>query len=126
MLSFSSVAHPTPLMFAACSMDSKWCRFVRFFTGPSVVFLFSLRYPPPRRCRTPTTLTVEGLNELVEAQDKEGEGDDDMGDLLKIDDGDGEEEGGEEEEEEAAEEDEDEEADEVELLGEFLLEGEVR
>lgn len=69
-----------------------------------------------RRHRTPTTLTVRGLNELVEAKDREG-GDEDGSE------GDADDEGvvGEEEEE-----DEDEEADEVELLGEFLLEGEVR
>lgn len=65
--------------------------------------------------RTPTTLTVKGLNELVEAKDREGEDED--GDGGDADDEEG---GGEEEE------DEDEEADEVELLGEFLLEGEVR
>ncbi|CAM9683149.1 unnamed protein product, partial [Ectocarpus sp. 8 AP-2014] len=66
--------------------------------------------------RTPTTLTVQGLNELVEeAKDREAEGGDPEGE-------------GEEKEEagEAAEEEDDDEedADEVELLGEFLLEGE--
>eukprot|EP00903_Cladosiphon_okamuranus_P009836 g9349.t1 len=64
--------------------------------------------------RTPTTLTVKGLNELVEAKDRESEDED-----VHEDDADDEEGGGEEEED-----DEDEEADEVELLGEFLLEGE--
>lgn len=72
--------------------------------------------------RTPTTLTVKGLNELVEKSKGGGDGDDDEGvaDLLEAE--------GEEEEEEDVDDEEggDEEADEVELLGEFLLEGEVR
>eukprot|EP00752_Nemacystus_decipiens_P004488 g4098.t1 len=67
--------------------------------------------------RTPTTLTVKGLNELVEAKEREGGDEDGSGGAIDADDGEG---VGEEEEEE----DEDEEADEVELLGEFLLEGE--
>ena len=59
---------------------------------------------------------MRGLNELVESKDRQG-GDEDGSE------GDADDEGGVGEEEE---EDEDEEADEVELLGEFLLEGEVR
>lgn len=62
---------------------------------------------------------MKGLNELVEANSREGEDED--GDLIETD-----EEAGAEGEVELEEEDEDEEADEVELLGEFLLEGEVR
>ncbi|CBN74826.1 conserved unknown protein [Ectocarpus siliculosus] len=68
--------------------------------------------------RTPTTLTVQGLNELVdEAKDREAEGGDPEGE------GEEKEEAGEAEEEEDDDDDE-EDADEVELLGEFLLEGE--
>ncbi|CAM9792994.1 unnamed protein product [Scytosiphon promiscuus] len=61
--------------------------------------------------RTPTTLTVKGLNELVEEKSEGGD-----------DDADGEEELSGALEGDA--EDEEEDADEVELLGEFLLEGE--
>ncbi|CAM9537547.1 unnamed protein product [Ectocarpus fasciculatus] len=73
--------------------------------------------PGVKLLRTPTTLTVQGLNELVEeAKDREAEGGGDP------------EVNGEGQEEEVGEgegdDDDEEDADEVELLGEFLLEGE--
>ncbi|CAN0211928.1 unnamed protein product [Pylaiella littoralis] len=70
--------------------------------------------------RTPTTLTVRGLNELVETVEDSKDGGEDGGESFgSIETGGGGGGGGGAEEEE-----EEEEADEVELLGEFLLEGE--
>lgn len=101
--------------------------------GVLTTYFVALR-PPCPSARTPTTLTARGLDDLVgSVNESEGmDAYDEVGSAAQggeetgtgVDEGEG---SDEEEEEEEAEDDEfSEEADEVELLGEFMLEGEVR